>query len=271
MTTDALIIRENNNIGEADRFITALTRDCGVVRASARGARNLKSRSASATQLLSYSRLTLHRGRDKYIIEDAQPITVFFDLRSDLDKLSLSQYFCELAGVLAPQEEPAGDFLRLMLNALHFLGSGRRDPRLIKGVVELRMLGLAGFMPDLLACSSCGSYGTPTDGMPSKDTPMEGGKAAAEETEPMWLLPREGTLLCRSCSAKRPLSPGGLPLTPSVLAAMRHVVYAEFEKCFSFAMAEDGLKLFARTAEAYLLSQLNRSFKTLEFYHSMAQ
>ena len=32
-TTDALIIRENNNIGEADRFVTALTRDFGVVRA----------------------------------------------------------------------------------------------------------------------------------------------------------------------------------------------------------------------------------------------
>ena len=27
LTTDALIIRENNNIGEADRFVTALTRE----------------------------------------------------------------------------------------------------------------------------------------------------------------------------------------------------------------------------------------------------
>lgn len=37
LTTEALIIRENNNIGEADRFVTALTKDLGVVRASARG------------------------------------------------------------------------------------------------------------------------------------------------------------------------------------------------------------------------------------------
>ena len=33
LTTDALIIRENNNIGEADRFVTALTRELGLVRA----------------------------------------------------------------------------------------------------------------------------------------------------------------------------------------------------------------------------------------------
>ena len=48
LTTDALIVRENNNIGESDRFVTALTRDCGLIRASVRGARNLKSRNSSA-------------------------------------------------------------------------------------------------------------------------------------------------------------------------------------------------------------------------------
>lgn len=63
MTTDALIIRENNNIGESDRFVTALTRELGVIRASAKGARNIKNRNLAATQLLSYSRLSLHRGR----------------------------------------------------------------------------------------------------------------------------------------------------------------------------------------------------------------
>ena len=56
VTTDALIVRENNNIGESDRFVTALTRECGVVRASVRGARNLKSRSSPATQLLCLQR-----------------------------------------------------------------------------------------------------------------------------------------------------------------------------------------------------------------------
>ena len=143
LTTEALIIRENNNIGEADRFVTALTRELGVVRASARGARNLKSRNASATQLLSYSRLSLYKGREKYIIDDAQPIQVFFDLRSDLEKLALAQYFCELAGLLAPQEEPAEDILRLMLNALHFSAA-------------------AGGSPDRSRrCWSCGCWPTP--------------------------------------------------------------------------------------------------------------
>ena len=79
LTTDALIIRENNNIGESDRFVTALTRELGAVHASARGARTLKNRGSVATRLLSYSRLTLREGRsrDKYIIEDARPLRPF--------------------------------------------------------------------------------------------------------------------------------------------------------------------------------------------------
>ena len=172
LTTDALIIRENNNIGEADRCVTARTRELGLVRASARGAQNMKNRNASATQLLSYSRLTLFKGREKYIIDEAEPLRIFFDLRADIEKLALAQYFCELAGVLAPSEEPAEEFLRLLLTALHLLGAGKRDPRLIKAVTELRLLALAGYMPDLTACRACGG----TDGQPRHVAVSDGGK-----------------------------------------------------------------------------------------------
>lgn len=247
LTTDALIIRENNNIGEADRFVTALTRELGVIRASARGARNLKSRNASATQLLSYSRLSLVKGKAKYIIDDAQPLQIFFELRSDIEKLSLAQYFCELAGLLAPQEEPAEDYLRLMLNALYFLGNGKRSPRQVKAVLELRLLSLAGFMPDLTACCLCGEY----DGTP------------------MWFQVQEGTLLCTSCR-KTPPSPEAIMVGGNVLAAMRHILYAEFDKCFAFSMEESSLAALARCVEAFLLAQLGHSFHTLDFYHSLS-
>lgn len=245
MTTDALIIRENNNIGEADRFVTALTRELGVVRASARGARNIKSRNSSATQLFSYSRLALRRGRDKYIITDAKPITVFFGLRSDIEKLALAQYFCELVGVLAPREEPAEDFLRLMLNALHFLADGSRNPKLIKAVLELRLLAMSGFMPDLTACFECGAF--------------EG---------PMWFLPEQGRIICGGCSPHRPIQ-NCCRISINVLFAMRHILYSEFEKCFSFTMSDNGLSQLADYTENYMRIQLGRGFKTLDFYNTL--
>ena len=74
------------------------------------------------------------------MINDAHPIEVFFDLRGDLERLSLAQYFCELAGFFAPEAAPAGDFLRLILNALHFLTRRTRPLPLLKAVVEMRLL-----------------------------------------------------------------------------------------------------------------------------------
>ena len=245
LTTDALIIRENNNIGESDRFVTALTRDLGVIRASARGARQLKNRSGAATKLLTYSRLTLFRGRDKYIIDEAEPLQLFFELHSDIERLALAQYFCELAGVLAPREEAAEPCLRLLLNALHYLCTGGRDSRLIKAVVELKLLAFAGYMPTLTACASCG----------------------AADAAGFWLLPRDGILQCTAC--RRNAFDGALPVSVTVLAAMRHILYGPFEKCYSFTLPEDGLTGLAQVSEAFLLAQLGRGFNSLDFYHTL--
>lgn len=242
LTTDALIVRENNNIGEADRFVTALTRDCGLIRASVRGARQMKNRNGSATQLLCYSRLTLYKGREKYIVDDAEPIKVFFEVREQLDKLALAQYFCELAGVLAPQEEPAEEALRLLLNALHYLAEGSRSPKLIKAVAELRLLCQAGYTPAVAACSTCGT--------------------AADHG---WFSQLNGILLCDPCHGVSE----ALPVSATTLAALRHVVYAPFERCFAFSLPENEAAALSNLAERFLLAQLGRSFNTLEFYHSL--
>ncbi len=240
LTTDALIIRENNAVGESDRFVTALTRDYGVIRASVRGARQLKNRNGSATQLLCYSRLSLYKGRDKYIVDDAEPLQVFFDVRGQLDKLALAQYFCELAGVLAPTEEEAEEELRLLLNALHYLAQGTRSQTIIKAVTELRLLCRAGYMPAVSACAECGGDGVKFSAL-------------------------RGVLYCDEHGA----GSDAVPLTPGVVAALRHVVHAPFEKCFAFSLPETDAALFGVVTEKFLLAQLNRGFNTLDFYHSL--
>ncbi len=241
LTTDALIIRENNAVGESDRFVTALTRSNGVIQASVRGARNIKNRNSAATQLLCYSRLSLYKGREKYIVDDSEPLQVFFEVRNQLDKLALAQYFCELAGVLAPREEEAEPELRLLLNALHYLAEGTRPLWLIKAVVELRLLCRAGYMPSLEKCVGC------------------------ESTEGNRFSPVKGVLLCADCGDETQT----MSLTPNTLAAFRHIVYAPFEKCFAFSLPDTEGKALGAVSEKFLLAQLNRGFNTLDFYNSL--
>ncbi len=241
--TDALIIRENNRIGENDRFVTALTRERGVLQASVRGARKITSRSGSGTSLLTYSTLTLTEGKSKWIVTDAKPQRVFFELRNDMIKVALAQYFCELAGVLAPREEPAEEALRLLLNALHFLSEGSREATLLKATVEQRLLRLAGYCPDLSGCAVCGK--------------QEGG---------MFLQPLRGTLLCTDHGAP---SMDTLPLTAGAVAAWRYLSEAPEDKLFSIKLSEESLRSLAAASEYFLLSCLGRGFNTLDFYNSV--
>lgn len=226
MRTDAegLVIMEKR-VGESDRLITILTKQKGVLRAFVQQANRIKSGKLSATRLFSYSRFTIFEGRDKYIIDDAQSIEVF-NLRKDIERLSLAQYFCELAGALAPQDGEAGDFLRLMLNALYFLCKGERPNLIVKSAVEMRALSLAGYMPDLVGCAGCGCY----------------------EAETMYFLPISGIIMCSNCISGAPAGPS-LPLSHGALTGMRHTIYADFNKLFNFSLSERGAKNFRTRAK----------------------
>lgn len=243
LSTNGLILREQNT-GEDDRIITILTKERGVIRAFANKARRIKSKNTSATSLLSYSRLTLYFGRDKYTVNEAEPIEVFFHLREDLVLLSLAQYFCELCLNLAPKEEDAEETLRFVLNTLSMLAREKRPPAFLKPVFELRLLSMAGYMPDLTMCEACGCY----------------------EAAEMQLLLRSGRLRCMACG---PVAEPSARLPKGVLFAMRHIVYAEPEKLFSFSLPEKSLKILSDACERYLLAQIDRGFPTLQFYHGL--
>ena len=106
--TNGLIIKEQN-IGEKDKLVTILTDTHGVVKAFARGAKDIKSPKCAATGLLSYSKLTLHKGKDSYIVGDAKSLRIFSGLRTSIENMYCAQYFCELAAYLCPKEQEADE------------------------------------------------------------------------------------------------------------------------------------------------------------------
>ena len=244
LMTDGLILRNYDTATEADRFVAILTRDKGIVRASARGARRLNSRSGAATQPLCYAQLSLIPGRGKYIIEDAKPKEVFFSLREDVERLALAQYFCELAMGICPEDAPAEDHLRLMLGGLYFLSSKEKNPLLVKAVVEARLLGLEGYAPDLYGCVHC-----------------------MKDGEPLWFSPSAGTLFC-----DEHVSAGdAMQISAGVLAALRHILNGPFERCFAFSLPAGEVAVLATLTERFLLAQVGKTYKTLEFYHTLRE
>jgi DNA repair protein RecO (recombination protein O) len=235
------VVRERR-INESDRLLNILTPDRGLITAFADGALRLKNKNSAATGLLCYSKFTLYHGKDTYKVNEASAVNVFFRLREDIVKLTLAQYFCELSKNLAPEEENADEYLRLTLNALHLLAEEKRSPLLIKAAVELRMLILAGYMPELGACRECGGH------------------------QDDFLFDFDGGILCRNCFAGQK---NAVPLSKGVLAALRHIVSSGFERMFSFSLPQNTLEELCRVVERFLLVQTECAFKTLEFFKTL--
>ena len=240
--TKGLILKEQS-VGERDKLITVLTEERGTLRAFVRGGKAVKSKKGAATGKFCYAALTLTETKDSFVVDEAAPIELFFKLRESIDKLALAEYFLELGFAFSPEAENAKDNLKVILNSLYFLCNDTYKPKQLKAITELRLLTLAGYAPNLVACERCGEFETPT----------------------MFFDVEHGLLYCENCASGNALFP--LPLR--IVTAMRHIVFSSLEKLFSFKMTDSELSELSYITEIYTKVKSDRNFKTLEFYNSM--
>ncbi len=241
--TSGLVLRETET-KETDKILTVLTPDLGKITLIARGARRRNSPLAAACQLLAYSELTIYqRGNWKYVSEGST-IELFDGVRQDLELLSLASYFAELTESVTGEEEPAPEALSLLLNALYALSALKKDPLLVKPAFELRLMALSGFEPLADGCAVCGK----------------------EEPERPMLDVVRGVVHCGGCK-----EPGGLslPLSKGSLAALRHALYSDPKRLYSFTLDPEALRQLDHASEGFVAAQLERSFRTLDYYKSI--
>ncbi len=238
---------------ENDRLVTVLTKDYGTIRAFARGAKRMHSPLLSPTSELSYSRIVFFQSKDRYIIDHADTIKIFYDVVNDVVRLSLAMYFSELLKTLVPENVDSAMHLRLVLNALHFMD--KKDVFLLKSVFELKTLALSGYLPNLVGCRECGHY--------ESDTGLYH----------FYLYYND--FLCSECYNKHMPSMTGREkalyssIDATLLFAMRFIVYSEFNKIFSFNLPEKRARELSLLTENMVKHQLKQTFKTLDFFYSL--
>lgn len=246
-----LVIR-TVDIKETDRLITIFTEERGAVVALARGARSLKSRKMASTMQFCYGSFVLYGQGDKLWIKEAELIESFFDIRRSIDGLALANYIAEILSDVAV-EEAERDLLRLALNSLYAISKGMYSLDKIKAAFEIRTASILGFMPDVLSCHSCRT-----------------------QTGDFFFDIMGGTIECAECRRRaeemreEPLDPHERRviaiLSESAKTALGYCIYAPIERIFSFNISDDDMRFFVRASEEYLLNQLGRSYRSLDFY-----
>ena len=241
-TVDRGVVLRETETRETDKILTLLTWEQGKVSVIARGARRKNCKFAAAAQPLAYSEWTLYQRRDWRYASDASTLDLFHHLRGDLAALSLGCYMAELTEAVCPEDLPAPELLRHLLNGLYALSTLQKPPALVKPAFELRLLCLAGYEPLADACALCGRE---------------------DPAEPV-LDTVQGVLRCRGCGGG-----GGRPLCRDSLAALRHIVYGDPRRLYAFRLGEEPLRRLTAASEAFLYTQLERGFSTLDFYKSI--
>lgn len=242
------IIISPTNLYNGSKIANFLTDQKGIIKVFVKGTMSSRSQNLSVSQLLCYSRLVLYSGKSGYSINEAEVNESFSGLRNDINKLSLAQYFCEAMYFMAPKEEQAVDYLRLLLNSLSYLETGKREERLIKPIFEMRLCTLAGYMPDLSSCCKCNTY-RPSD---------------------MYFSIENSVLICSRCLKYKDES-NYIHLKSGVSEALRHVVYSKMDKLFSFKISDKCCEDFFDISEKYILINSYTKFKALDFYKSLSR
>ena len=243
LTVRGIVLRVTD-YNDRDALITLLSQNHGKLTVKARGLRRKNSPLIAPCQLLAFGEYTLFEYRGSYTINEAHSIELFQNLRKELTKLSLGTYFAQVAELISQEDLPNPDLLSLTLNCLYALSQLNISEAKVKAVFELRAACLAGYTPDLFGCHVCGNQ------MPDSFDLSA------------------GQLECRSC---RPAGVSGIhmPVNEGLLEAMRYICLCNPKKLFAYHTGELTQKQLADVTEAYMVTQLERGFSTLDFYKSL--
>lgn len=231
-------------LSESDKLLTLLTAENGKITVYANGTCSYRSKLAASSQVFCYSDFVLYAKDDNYWVRETNLIENFFALREDVTRVALASYICEVADDASMEEMPEPELLRLVLNTLYAIVSGKYPMEKIKACFEIRAAAQLGFAPDVSACALCGS------------------------PDMHFLDVGNGCALCEECASLHP-EVKKLPLSPAVARAISYIGECDGGRFLSFSLPDEDMKMLERTAETYLLDQVDRGFKTLNFYKSV--
>lgn len=157
------VVLRHSDWGEADRLLTLYTREQGMVRALAKGARKVTSRKAGHLQPFTHITVQLAKGRDLLIITQVETVNAFLPLHDDLMKTGHAAYAIELLLRFSYEDEGANpSIFRLLVETLERLEK-EDDAWLPLRYYEMRFLDAVGFRPQLFECVNCGREIRPED------------------------------------------------------------------------------------------------------------
>jgi len=154
--TEAIVLR-TYKLAEADKIVICLTKQHGLIRGVARGARRLKSRFGASLEPFTLVTLSYFEkeGRELMSLRHADILQSYFGLARDPEIFGTLEYMAGLAIEFAPPHEPNNDLFRLTKACIASTFENSESLNDVARYFEVWILRLAGFLPDFRTCANC--------------------------------------------------------------------------------------------------------------------
>lgn len=155
--TESLVIK-SYGLAEADRIVVLLTREHGMIRGVAKGAKRLKSKFGSGLEPFSVVKVEYFEKETSELVnlQKVEIVKSNFAAASNPDFLQKFSYLGDILVTFSPPHDPNETLYRMVRACVE---TATIDPDSLQGIgvyFELWLLRLSGFLPDWSKCDNCG-------------------------------------------------------------------------------------------------------------------
>ncbi len=229
------IIIAENNMGDFDKMLTILTPNLGKIGCSAKGSRRPKSLLLSGTQFLCFGEYMLFKSGDTYTMNSCETIEMFYNIRTDLDKLTYASYITRIINDVTTENQNSFNTLKLFLNTLYMISETDKNLDFITSIFKLRISKILGFAPSVGECVCC----------------------KTKENLKYFSIKDNG-FKCESCSRQ---DSGSIEMSDPTKNAIIYILKADPKKIFSFELSEKCQKELELISNIYLNEKLEKEYK----------
>lgn len=232
--TKGIIIAEKI-MSDFDKVLTILTPNMGKIECVAKGARRPKSLLLAGTQFLCFGEYLLYKGSDAYSMNSCETIELFYNIRTDLDKLKYAAYYTKIINDITTENQNNYRILQLFLNTLYVLANTDKDLEFVTSIFRLRLMSISGFKPIIDECKEC-----------------------KEKENLNYFSIKDNGLKCKTCSKQ---DTGAIEITETTKDAIRYIILADAKKIYSFNVPEESATELSLVSKIYLTEKLEKEYK----------
>lgn len=230
----AIVVKEIP-VGEADKLLVLLAKGIGKITIKAKGARNIKNKTACGTSIFSYCDYIVLKTKNTYTMVQADVIENFYAITFDLDKLAYSAVALEIVEKVCRENEPDDEIMFLLLKILQKISNGVVLPRIALLVFYIKFMQYFGCMSDCIC--DCG--------LSPKYVAIDG-------------------FYCEECRKNN-----ALKISETAINIIKHILNENMNNIFKFEINDNVVLELERVVKIIFDANVGIKIKSLDFIESL--